>query len=341
MTLPPGDRAAGCLLGLALGDALGFVVEAAPPAAAAAYVENELRTGLGGARGRPPFHPGQYSDDTQLARELLLSIKNAGDFDPAVFARRVADLFARGEAIGAGPGSRGAAVRLQAGVRWEDAGTPGPYAGNGAAMRAGPVGALYLRDPVRLVGVARDQALVTHRDPRAVAGAIAVAGAVAIGARPGPLPTRSALEELGELVRPADESMGRTVREVATWLGAGPGAAALRVAALAEPGKTAARGSAERGGGGVSPFVVPSVAWSLYAFLRSPDDYWETICTAIAIGGDTDTLAAMAGAMAGARLGPAALPGRMVDQLTDAGAWSGVELATLARQCAALPFAAE
>jgi ADP-ribosylglycohydrolase len=339
MTLPPGDRAAGCLLGLALGDALGFVVEAAPPAAAAAYVETELRAGLGGARGRPPFQPGQYSDDTQLARELLLSIKDAGDFDPPVFAGRVAGLFARGAAIGAGPGSREAAERLQAGVGWETAGTPAPYAGNGAAMRAGPLGALYPRNPVRLVEVARDQALVTHRDPRAVAGAIAVAGAVAIGARPGPVLARAVLEELGELVRPADESMGEMLRGLVAWLAGRPGEAALRVAALAEPAGTVARVSMPWGGGGVSPFVIPSVAWSLYAFLRSPDDYWETICTAIEIGGDTDTLAAMAGAMAGGRLGPAALPPRMVDRLTDAGIWGGAELAALARACAALPFA--
>ena len=61
---------------------------------------------------------------------------------------------------------------------------------------------------------------------------------------------------------------------------------------------------------GISAFVMPSVAWSLYAFLRTPDDYWATVCTAIAVGGDTDTMAAMAGAMAGARVGVAGLPPR-------------------------------
>ena len=38
-----------------------------------------------------------------------------------------------------------------------------------------------------------------------------------------------------------------------------------------------------------------------------PDDYWATVCTAIGVGGDTDTMAAIAGAISGARLGPAAL----------------------------------
>jgi ADP-ribosylglycohydrolase len=44
------------------------------------------------------------------------------------------------------------------------------------------------------------------------------------------------------------------------------------------------------------------VLWSLYSFLRSPEDYWETVCTAIAVGGDVDTTAAMAGAVSGAYL---------------------------------------
>src|SRR5206468_624743 len=46
---------------------------------------------------------------------------------------------------------------------------------------------------------------------------------------------------------------------------------------------------------GITPFVVSSVLWSLYAFLRTPDDFWETMRTAIAVGGDVDTTAAMAG----------------------------------------------
>jgi ADP-ribosylglycohydrolase len=42
--------------------------------------------------------------------------------------------------------------------------------------------------------------------------------------------------------------------------------------------------------------------WSIYAFLRAPDDYLDTVCVAIAAGGDVDTTAAMAGAIGGVRL---------------------------------------
>ena len=89
---------------------------------------------------------------------------------------------------------------------------------------------------------------------------------------------------------------------MAEWLPLPPEAAAERLRAAGLDPRHA------REWRGISAFVVPSVAWSLYAFLRTPDDYWATVCTAIAVGGDTDTMAAMAGAMAGARLGAGALP---------------------------------
>ena len=82
--------------------------------------------------------------------------------------------------------------------------------------------------------------------------------------------------------------------------------------------------------------MTPSLLWSLYAFLRTPDDYWETICTAIWVGGDTDTMAAIAGAISGARGGVAALPAELLPFLTDQGAWGHQELVQLAHSCADL-----
>jgi hypothetical protein len=84
---------------------------------------------------------------------------------------------------------------------------------------------------------------------------------------------------------------------------------------------------------GISPFVTPSVLWSLYSFLRTPEDYWETMCTAISVGGDVDTTAAMAGAMSGARVGIEGLPDNWVRRVTDRGEWGYEDLVTLAMQC--------
>jgi len=84
------DRLAASLIGQSLGDALGWVVEAAPAEEAQHYVKEFLRAGRAGERGRGDLPFGQYTDDSQLARELVHSILEAGDFDPSHYAARIA-----------------------------------------------------------------------------------------------------------------------------------------------------------------------------------------------------------------------------------------------------------
>jgi ADP-ribosylglycohydrolase len=333
MTVPAprslADRLAGVLLGLAVGDALGFVVEAEPPEVAAAYAAR-LAPERDPERSHGAFPFGQYSDDTQLARELLLSVREAGGWNPVVFARRVGAIVAGGGLVGGGSGTIGAGMRLAAGIPWDSAGTPPPYAGNGSAMRVAPLGVLLAHDPDALRLAAVEQSRVTHRDSRCAAGAVAIAGAAALAARSPAIGPPAILAELTPWVEAEDDEMGRTLAAVREWLPLSPDAAAARLHASGLDPHHA------REWRGISAFVVPTVAWSLYAFLRAPDDYWAVIRTAIAVGGDTDTMAAMAGALAGARLGVAVLPPRLLERLTDRGAWGAAELEGLARDCARL-----
>ena len=94
MTRPTLDQVTGSLLGLAVGDAVGAVVEAHPPEDARRYAEVTLRPGRLPERGREAFPFGQVTDDTQLARELLLSVGQDGGFDPGRFATRLLNLVA-------------------------------------------------------------------------------------------------------------------------------------------------------------------------------------------------------------------------------------------------------
>ena len=319
------DRLAGSILGQALGDALGFVVEAQPPELARVYVDGWLRSGRAGEWAHPQFPFGQYSDDTQLARELLRSFEAAGGWDPATFAARLAALFRDGRDVGAGRGTRSAALRLLMGVPWRESGTPAPYAGNGAAMRAGPLG-LLLREPAAMCRAAQEQSRITHLDSRCAAGAAAVARAVAIAAALGARPAQF-LDEVAGCAEAEDHTVAEAVRGLNEWMTLAPAAAARHVH---ESGLDPAHVDRWRG---ISAFVTPSVLWSLYAFLRSPDDYWETVCTAIAVGGDTDTMAAIAGAISGARLGVDALPAELVARVNDRDEWGAEALARLARSC--------
>jgi hypothetical protein len=171
-----------------LGDALGFVVESQPPEVARAYVDEWLRAGRASERAHSQYRYGQYSDDTQLARELLRSFQEKRGWDPSAFAGRLAQLFRDRRDVGAGQGTRSAALRLLMGVPWFEAGTPAPYAGNGSAMRAGPLGLLFSDRPT-ICRTAREQSRITHRDPRCAAGAVVVACAVSIAGRREPIET--------------------------------------------------------------------------------------------------------------------------------------------------------
>ena len=324
MSSPSDAALEGALLGLTLGDALGFVVEAEPPETAREYVAGVLRRGVPGTRHHSAFPFGQYSDDTQLARELLLSLAEAGTWSPAGFGRRVALLFRAGADVGAGPGTRAAARRLDLGAPWTHAGQPAPYAGNGGAMRVAPIGALLAWSDEERLRCAAEQCRVTHRDARCAAGAVAIAGAAALAARPGKLDGPASLEQIAAWCERQSPAMAAQVRQVRGWLPLAPPAALARLHGSGVDGDPAGPWR------GVSAYVLPSVAWSLYAVFRSPDDWWEIVCTAIEPGGDTDTLAAMAGAVAGARLGRAALPEPLLGRLTDRGRWGAAELAALA-----------
>jgi ADP-ribosylglycohydrolase len=320
------ERFSGCLIGQCLGDALGYPVEGLPPEHCRRYVEETLRGPAGPTVGRGRFPFGQYSDDSQLARELLQSYEACARFDPEDYARRIAAIFAEDRIVGRGLATARAAHRLAQGVPWQEAGTPSPAAGNGSAMRAGPVGLLFHDDLARLEQVADEQGRITHLDPRCSAGAAVIARAVALALAPETVDAGQWSEHLSSSARPFAPEFAADVMRLPEWVGLTPASAVEEIRRCGRP-------DAKHEWPGISPFVVPSVLWSLYAFLRTPEDYWETMCTAIEVGGDVDTTAAMAGAISGARVGLQRLPLDLASQLTDQGTWGHEELVGLAHRC--------
>lgn len=330
---PNPDQYAGCLVGQALGDAIGFIVEGQEPTVTANFVETTVRPDRLDRARRGQFDFGQYSDDTQLARELLRGfVAWDGVFDPEDYAGRVARLFQYQQVVGRGRATEEAAERLIAGVPWAEAGTPAPAAGNGSAMRAAPVGLMFPNDPVSLVRAAHDQGRCTHADPRCSAGAVAVAGAVALALRGQGDDPRAFLDQLALWAGTYDATLADGLLRLRDWIGIPPDQAAAYIARV---GVTPDHRDMWVG---ISPFVVPSVLWALYAYLRTPDSYLDAVCTAVAGGGDTDTTAAMAGAIAGARLGLTAIPYEPATRLTDQGQWGLDDLIRLAHDTHGLVF---
>lgn len=326
---PHRDQFSGCLIGQCLGDAAGFVSEGFSPAACKRYIEDYLKTEKAGEFGKFPFPFGQYSDDSQLARELMQSYVARAKFDPADYAERIRLTFAEKRIVAFGYSTKEAVKRLAQGVSWEESGTPAPAAGNGSAMRAAPIGLFFFDDPQMLIKAAHDQGRITHKDPRSSAGAVAVSGAVALVLRENNIDAESFISTLADWTNTIDPRFTSEIRRLAEWLPLPPEEVVTLISSAGFDPEYVDDDEWK----GMSGYVISSVLWSLYSFLRSPNDYWDTICTAILAGGDTDTTAAMAGAISGAYLGIGAIPSHLTGFLTDRGSWKLNELVGLAHRC--------
>lgn len=324
MTRPRKEQFSGCLVGQCLGDALGAPVEGSPRSVCQQYVDRNLKAGHLKDFDRHLLPFGQYTDDSQLARELLESWVAAGHFDPRDFALRIAAIFAEGRIVRPGRATSQAATRLIQGAAWDEAGTPPPSAGNGSAMRAAPIGLFFFDNPQDLVSAAQNQGRITHRDERCSAGAVAIAGAVALALQNDAVKVPDFLSQLSHWTSTIEPSIAAGLRQLIDWASLPPEEAASIISRFGLCPETTEDWD------GISPFVTSSVLWSLYSFLRTPEDYWQTICTAIAVGGDVDTTAAMAGAISGAHLGLEAVPESLASRLTDQGCWGLEQLVELA-----------
>ncbi len=289
---PLADRFLGSCLGLLVGDALGAPVEGWP--------WQRIRGRYGWleemVRGRLPA--GSYTDDGQMAVGLLESLVEAGRFDPALCAARWLANYDPGR--GYGGRLEGIMVRLRAGEDWSSVGTDS--FGNGSAMRVGPLGAWYFQDRKELVQSARESAFITHRHPQALAGAIiqglAVGSALGGGLegealQPGPF--------VGPLIEAAREADPQSARQLEPLKSIRPGD-------REELRKTLTSAYA------CDVRAVESVAPALGAVLGT-GSFREAVALAVNLGGDTDTLGAMAGAVAGAFYGLSEIPAEWLEAL--------------------------
>ncbi|MFQ6011421.1 MAG: ADP-ribosylglycohydrolase family protein [Nitrososphaerales archaeon] len=322
---PRRDQFTGCLIGQCLGDALGFPMEGHSTEVCGVYASETLSDkSFSGPEKASSF--GQYSDDSQLARELIQSFVSCKEFKPSDYALRIASIFKEGRIIGYGRSTQEAAFRLIEGVPWENAGTPAPAAGNGSAMRAAPIGLIFCDDMENMIQAAQDQGRITHQDKRCSAGAVCIAGAVSLVLRSHPIDRKAFLRTLAGWTGRIETSLSEGLEQLVDWvdLASEDVSNLLYEKGLAPDLKE---------NGGLPPFVTGTVLWSIYSFLKSPRKYIKTISTAISVGGDVDTTAAMAGAISGAYLGIEAIPLHLSRSLNDRGTWTMEELVNLANEC--------
>ena len=262
------DRAVGALLGLAVGDAVGAAIEFSPKPRYA--VLDDMAQG-----GPHRLQRGQWTDDTAMALALADSLALAPGLDPADLVRRFLDwrdtgaYSCTGTCFDVGSATSAALERFR---RTGDplAGSDAPDAsGNGALMRLAPVAIRHWRDRAVLQQVAAAQTRTTHGAPATLAASAAFADL------------------------PADAIAGLSLPEVL----------ASTVAGRIEGGWRGLHRDAVEGSG----WVVQSLQAAVWAVSRTTD-VRSAVLLAVNLGDDADTTAAIAGQLAGAVYGAAAIP---------------------------------
>ncbi len=285
----PAEKAfAGVLLGTAAGDSVGLPGEGLRP-------ETVRRRWPGPWRHRLlPGGRGMWSDDTEhtlmVAQSLLEHPDDVAGFQRAL-ARRLRWWLAALPA-GVGLATARSIFRLWVGIAPERAGVFS--AGNGPAMRCAVIGVYFARDQKRRVDYVAASTRLTHTDPKALTAARAVAELAAAIARGDRLETAEALTALLATLDPDPAWLnlaGRMTEAAAGGVGVAEFATGLGLRR------------------GVTGYAWHSVPVAVYAWWRHRGDFRATLEAAYACGGDTDTVGAIAGALAGAELGPGAIPG--------------------------------
>ena len=322
------DRVRGCLLGLAIGDALGAPLEGLGAQQIRAHY-TLVSDYVDGARAwkKKPYRwrlPGLYTDDTQQALALADTVLARGRVDLDYLAAIYLDMATpedgyAGAHRGVGRSFRQVLAELRRGVPPEATGQAS--AGIGAAMRIAPLALYFADDPDALHDAVLAASLMTHRDIRSITGAVAVASAVRRVLDGEPRDASFVFRVAGDVLQaekrisaeqgdrvasldPHRHSMSQAIAHTERLLDV------PRERALASLVEEANRHGAEpvcrRPTMGFPPACIPTC---LYLFLTT-DHFEDALIEVVNLGGDADSTGAILGAIAGAFHGVAAIPDR-------------------------------
>jgi len=249
--------------------------------------------------------PRSYTDDTDMTLAVAESVIQSGGVIPEDIAKQFSlhcDL-TRGYAIG----TIKAVLALRAGMKWYEVARVvfenGSF-GNGAAMRVSPVGLFYHHDLEGLRRAAIEQANITHVHPLGQWGAVMQACSIGLAVSQNPngvFKKEQMVTDLKEILWGGPIEYMKALNKIEEMVTQGK--------------KLQSREVVQSLGNGVEAhFSVPSACY--IAITYSPD-FCDAIQAAISLGGDTDTIAGMVGAIVGAHVGEKGLPIEWIEQLED------------------------
>jgi ADP-ribosyl-[dinitrogen reductase] hydrolase len=321
-------RALGAVIGSAVGDALGAPFEFGEPCKYSKRFPRPVLGGRGELIGNQVWEPGEFTDDTQMAIVQAESILARGGIDGA-------DLFKRFQVWAADAKDVGAQTRAVLGsdLPWNESArsyyqrNPNRSAGNGSLMRATPTAVRFAAASAeQTFDAARHTSTVTHSDPAAAWGT-ALFHLMIRAALRGQDPFAALDAALCDL--PSDQARYREMLDV-RWQPANtslnPRGFAPRTPrhALSRAASTARSDRVARSHGSLASWserqvyetasnlpngtVWTCLAQAVWAVRTNADSFADAVTSAIDLGGDTDTVAAVAGALAGASVGIQGIP---------------------------------
>ncbi len=289
------DSIIGCILGTAVGDALGLCCE-----------------GMSRRRQRRMFGEfeeyhfffgrGMISDDTEHTTMVAQALIASGG-DPAKFTRSLAwrlRFWVLGAPAGIGFATLRSLIKLWIGFPGTRSGVFS--AGNGPAMRSAIIGVSFGADRERMRELVSASTRVTHIDPKAEHGSLAVALAARMASETTDVSPQDYLEELATLIEGdvADELLA-LLQKAAESVAAGASAAAFADSLGQQKG--------------ITGYVYDTVPAVMHCWFAHPTDFKTAILELIRLGGDTDTTAAILGGIMGAGVGKAGMPGEWIEGL--------------------------
>ncbi len=301
-TVQPKDRFLGCLLGLGIGDALGMPVEG--------WSHERIETTHGwitdylpkvGEEGTQILAAGEITDDTEMALCHVESLIAAGGYvDPETTGLRFLRLYHGDSRKFMGRTTKLALERADETGDFQNGAAGDWPVGNGVAARIAPLGLMHALIRLNPEVFTRDvmrAGLITHCHPEALNGALAMAYAVRLLASE-EVPPEVLFDEVLAFID--EDDVARRIRLAESLVRCG-GDRERDIANLAQIG--------------TSGYVAESVAAAFYCFVTHAGDFESAVLTAVNAGGDTDTIGAMTGALAGTHVGASAIPTRLVDGL--------------------------
>ncbi|MFX1574921.1 MAG: ADP-ribosylglycohydrolase family protein [Promethearchaeota archaeon] len=303
------DKFQGTLLGVTIGDTLGHPFEGKIRSEIYSFFDNFEEFIQNNKR---LFNT--YTDDSQLTLHTAKALIEGNGFNVENFIREYVN-WLNDPPIGPGYGCISSIRKLRYGIPWQQASSNS--GGNGTAMRIAPIGLFYYKNIEALKNAAIKSSIITHSHPAASAGAVVIARAIAFLIDKNPEEGFSIDDFFNVIINSISNSQEEIWEEFITILNKLKSNLGIPIeSGLIKFSQVGVKSpyfiEQFLGKAFVHPYTISTVVCSLFIFLNKLTSFKECIFELATAGGDSDTIGAIGGSLAGAYFGFKQIPNDLI-----------------------------